>query len=69
LEELGFKTFFNNDSEFLQSLNEEYYYSTEVQEKLMHNHIQLKKILDNNTTTGKEQKCFENWIEKHIKLG
>ena len=69
LEELGFKTFFNNDSEFLQSLNEEYYYSTSVQEKLFHNHMQLKKILDNNSMVGKESKNIENWIQKHIKLG
>lgn len=69
LEELGFKTFFNNDSEFLQSLNEEYYYSTEVQEKLMHNHIRLKTILDNSSMTGENGRNPESWIEKYIKIG
>ena len=34
LEELGFKTFFVNDSQFLQAMNEDYYYNHEVQEKL-----------------------------------
>jgi hypothetical protein len=31
--------------------------------------MQLKKILDNNSIAGKENKNIENWIQKHIKLG
>lgn len=66
LEKLGFKTFFNNDSEFLQSLNEDYYFSSEVQEKLFHNHIQLIKIATDNGFIGKSAKNPNDWINKYI---
>lgn len=69
LKELGFETFFNNDSEFLQSLNDDYYYNNEVQQKLFHNHIHLKKIVDElrlkyNLTKGESAR---NWIKNYIK--
>lgn len=66
LEELGFKTFFNNDFEFLQSLNEDYYFSSEVQEKLWHNHKHLMNIATKNGFIGKDGKSGESWIEKYI---
>ena len=69
LKELGFETFFNNDSEFLQSLNDDYYYNNEVQQKLFHNHMHLKKIVDElrlkyNLTKGESA---QNWIKNYIK--
>jgi len=70
LEELGFKTFFNNDSEFLNSLNEEYYYSSEVQEKLFHNHMHLNNIVENGWKKYNLRNGWSpagSWIQKYIK--
>jgi len=68
LEELGFKTFFVNDSEFLSSLNEDYYYNQEVQQKLFHNHMHLKNLIENTYTKYDIQKgkSIHSWIEKYI---
>jgi len=66
LEELGFKTFFDNDADFINSLSEEYYYSSEVQEKLLHNHKHLKNI----TKIAIDEKNSINivhWYEKYMK--
>jgi hypothetical protein len=69
LQELGFETFFNNDSEFLSSLNDEYYYNNEVQQKLFHNHMHLKKLVDELRLKYnlKKGESAENWIKKYIK--
>ena len=69
LKELGFETFFNNDSEFLKSLNDEYYYNNKVQQKLFHNHMHLKKLVDELRLKYdlKRGESAQNWIKNYIK--
>ena len=68
LEELGFKTFFVNDSQFLQAMNEDYYYNHEVQEKLFHNHMHIQTVIDGvrekyNINKGDSP---NSWIKNYI---
>jgi hypothetical protein len=42
---LGFEIFFENDTDFVQNLNEDFYYNKETQEKIIHNFENMKKII------------------------
>lgn len=69
LKELGFETFFNNESEFLKSLNEDFYYSNETQQKLFHNHNRIKELSNNvrEKYNIKMGESAQNWLKKYIK--
>jgi len=45
----GFQLFFNSDEEFLSNLNENYYYSENVQLKLEQNAMIMRELVSNNT--------------------
>jgi hypothetical protein len=45
LKELGFEIFFENDTDFVQNLNEDFYYNKETQEKIILNFENMKKII------------------------
>jgi len=55
----GFQLFFKDNDDFLNNLNEEFYFKTETQSKINHNYNLLNKILDNHIE-------FEMFILKKI---
>jgi hypothetical protein len=55
----GFQLFFKDNDDFLNNLNEEFYFKAETQSKINHNYNLLNKILDNHIE-------FEMFILKKI---
>jgi len=53
LTSVGFQLFFKDDEDFLNNLNEDFYFKEETQFKIKHNHRLLSKIYHNNISNPK----------------